>query len=1689
MVQDYFATDFYCHEYGHFACGPNYNPSADPWIALDPDGNSPTPADVNGDGKTDLIRAKRWGPEANSFELLVLYSQGDGTFVETATGSSLEWSEPDTSNLVADIDSDGRADVITLNRMSETETEIRVAYGLGDASFEWVNHGTYSGLSWPLGEIPQTGAILAVKTWGVGDLNGDGLLDLIGAAYESGAVTLQYAITKPQRSGFQTGSQATPWDWEPRNDDKAGLSFAVGDLNGDGMADIARTDGYYLWMTGVVEVHVALSRGGAGGFHLEHSVVSLPPGNFVVVPTLLGDLNADGKDELVLVPDYESHDAEPLLVLFRQPDGSFVQRFTQPVSSFSSTFGPYADYPYFDIDIWGRSFIADMSGDGVADLIQMRSCVGCTDEDLAVLALPSKAQPDLITSLQNGIGGQTDVHYVASSHWQNQYLPPGFSVPTVESLTTSDGRGQSATTHYTYEGGLWSVEERRFLGFRRVSTVVDGTGATVETFYLQEEGSIAKPEFVFVKDGTGAILHATEFRYLPNDVDPPFTSLLTDRFDYECNGVAVVDPEDFDELCRTLLTQWAYDAYGRATHQYEHGVYPDLDEDDERTTAWTYFSNFTTYLLTHIQDTFVHDGLGTAAPLVRRTTWLKDGTTWEPITEIQGNGFSSYSVMDYLRDTHGNVWRVLDHSNTNVTITYDPTYHIFPVQRCNHLGQCRAIAWDYVLGRETAITDENNQVTSFEYDAFGRLTDVHHPDGGTDTYDYLDYGDPNLQRTRVVEGIGPGSGGLWSEIYRDGLGRHYKTVVEGGFTKQKEYNGVLTRVWKESLWHAAGGPIKYVEFLYDSANRLRFVHNPDHTVGEPSRREVQYGNGYRDVFDELGHQRRIWNDGLGRVTKVREYGGPGGPYDTLYDYDAADNVVTSVDAEGKVSTFTWNHHDRKTQACVTGMGCWSFSYQNRGLLKNQTDAKGQTISFTYDVLGRLKTKTLPGGSQVKWYYDEAGHGFSAGRLTRVDYLPAGSASYVYDEMGRVEEETRCVGAVCKTVAATYDVLDRLETLRYPDLETLTYGYNTAGRLSSVTGSQGVNYVDALVWSPAGQLVSIDFANGTVASYSYDPDREWLDSAQVQNGQGTLYSAAYTIDPAARIEQVEVNRGAGVATWDYGYDALDRLTSLNLSGAGGPVSETYQYGSTGNILAKGSLGPYEYNDPQRPQAVSRIGQTGFTYDLNGNLTAKGDCPPTGPCSPLTPRALYSFDAENRLAQYTNATTGQTTTYQYSPGGRRIRASGPSGTRLFFGDLVEAKDAAGSDEVYYYYAGPMRVAMKDSTGRYWYHHDHLGSVRLVTDQSGAQVEAKDFLPFGELASGSGSVSSPWDFAGHRTDGESGLVYMNARYYDPEIGRFLSPDTIVPDALNPQSLNRYAYVGNNPISNVDPTGHFSEGRGGFLGFIVALFRIGTSHRHHTKHLSRQASVGGGSVRSPEVAAQGGHMLGFQSGYGKYWASSVFGARAASGVSEASPLHDIVRTAVIWALQRGVIRAAGDRAMHTGRSESAAIERASAGQDTGGASPTRTSSGEVHDEFFWGAGAVETTPHEPSPGDTAASVELELNVVGRRFTRIITRTTLSGDIVEIDKEAAKRSGRLRRSSAGFEYIVGGERPIVVLGRTQGIAVGAVTSQHSARFAPFAKVGTASLTLRGSTPTSTMTGRVDFNLNTRAYVDAVIGR
>jgi RHS repeat-associated protein len=186
---------------------------------------------------------------------------------------------------------------------------------------------------------------------------------------------------------------------------------------------------------------------------------------------------------------------------------------------------------------------------------------------------------------------------------------------------------------------------------------------------------------------------------------------------------------------------------------------------------------------------------------------------------------------------------------------------------------------------------------------------------------------------------------------------------------------------------------------------------------------------------------------------------------------------------------------------------------------------------------------------------------------------------------------------------------------------------------------------------------------------------------------------------------------------------------------------------------------------------------------------------------------TYDIENRL---TGVSGGATATFAYDGDGQRVKATVNGVTTAYVGNHYEINLTTGVTTSYYY-AGGTRVAMRQAGVVSYLHGDHLNSASLATNAGGTAVPNSPtrYYPYGSTRSGGSGLPTEYRFTGQRREvglgGPDGLYFYNARWYDPYLGRFLSADTIVPSAGNPQSLNRYSYVLNSPLRFADPTGHY--------------------------------------------------------------------------------------------------------------------------------------------------------------------------------------------------------------------------------------------------------------------------------------------
>jgi RHS repeat-associated protein len=697
------------------------------------------------------------------------------------------------------------------------------------------------------------------------------------------------------------------------------------------------------------------------------------------------------------------------------------------------------------------------------------------------------------------------------------------------------------------------------------------------------------------------------------------------------------------------------------------------------------------------------------------------------------------------------------------------------------------------------LTDANQKATSFQYDELGRITRAEYPDGKVVEETYLDWGEPTRQR--VHEKIEDGSAdGLWSDRYFDGLGRAYRVVKKGDgprktFVQLTTYADATDAPYRQSEWFRPGSTRHgYETFEYDGAGRVTRQTHPDGTY-------ISFGYGSdgktasSTVTDERKHTRTTYVDADGRVVRVRNTA-PQIDASTTTAYDAADQPLTMTDPNGNVTTWSWDLLGRLRKIEDPDLGRRTYTYDLGGNLETVTDAKGSTIRFTYDALDREKTKTFPNGEQVVWNYDEPGHGAGVGRLTSVsDPSAAGCAqtradSFDYDAAGQIVGWTKCISGNAKSFGFAYDNVGRRRQITYPDGEVVTYEYDPAGRLSKVPG-----YVDRFSYDAAGRKTRIAYANGVVAGLSYANPRRWLDHLTLSHGGQSLLHLGYGHAPDGLVTSAS-SPGGSVT---YGYDGLDRLTGVK-----GPHAETFHYDDAGNMLSSSSVGTYTYpvQGPNAclgswpkactPHAPRQAGPLTLGYDANGDLSSVLDTA-TGKSKGID----WTYD---HRPEWLSDFNGTLTHYGYDWSGLRVSRERGTGTTRYYGQLLDVPSTT-AGPTKYYWADGLLIATRDAAGVTWYHGDLAGSTRVLTDQAGAVTGTNEYRAFGvSLAAPLGERG----FAGYRGDPDNGVLHVGERDYDPQLGRFISPDTVIPDDGGSQAPNRYAYVFNDPIVNVDADGH---------------------------------------------------------------------------------------------------------------------------------------------------------------------------------------------------------------------------------------------------------------------------------------------
>jgi len=831
----------------------------------------------------------------------------------------------------------------------------------------------------------------------------------------------------------------------------------------------------------------------------------------------------------------------------------------------------------------------------------------------------------------------------------------------------------------------------------------------------------------------------------------------------------------FDEINRVFAE--THDGRGRVTGY----TYP---EGDQEQLAYDDRNNETS--ITKVAKS----GSGLSNIAVSATwdsTWNKPLTITDALGNVttltynaSGNGKSLMATATRPADVDGNhpVYTFAYDSKGHVTSVTDPTSVVTSSTYDATTGDLLTTTLDPGTGTHV------NAVTTLTYDAQGDVLT------STDPRSNVSYASYDLNRRKVFA-IGPdpdGAGSLkrpTTKTIYDAGGRVTETDKGTATTTNASDFAVLES--ETTTYDPAGEKIKLktqagvAQYAYDGAGRVTCAAlRMNSTV-------------YLSLPSDACSLSTTGTQGPDRITKTV--------------YDAAGQSLQTLRGYGTGAQITYS----------------TSTYSQNGKLATITDANGNKTTYVYDGFDRLietdfPSTTLAAGTSNSSDKELQTWDVNGNRLSLTKRDGTTVIDTCYDALGRPIKKlfrspalttSSCASITSGTAPETfsdYDLAGRPTHARFASRTGygVDYAYDSAGRVTSETTSDAsASRAVSFQYDAAGNRTRVTWPDSFYAGYVYDPLNRatTINENGATSGAGVL--ATYSYDDLGR--RTSLSRGNGAST-TYSYDSADRLTALthDVTGATNDQTWSFGYNPASQLISRGGTNAlYDWTNAaagttnKTYDGLNRdatIAALSGGYDANGNLTYEG-----------TGGRTFTYDQENRLTSVATGGTTNLTLASDAAGRLHQTVAGSTTTQfLYEGSRLSAEfdgsgnvlrryvHGTGTDEPIVWYEG------SGTTDRRWLHQDAQGSVVGYSGSTGGMTTIYAYGPYGEPQSSSWG-GSRFAYTGQIQLPEAKLYYYKARVYDPMSGRFLQAD---PTGYK-DDLNLYAYVGDDPATNSDPTG----------------------------------------------------------------------------------------------------------------------------------------------------------------------------------------------------------------------------------------------------------------------------------------------
>ena len=769
---------------------------------------------------------------------------------------------------------------------------------------------------------------------------------------------------------------------------------------------------------------------------------------------------------------------------------------------------------------------------------------------------------------------------------------------------------------------------------------------------------------------------------------------------------------------------------------------------------------------------------------LRATIYYTDGTTeghYVPFNSDISNQWQFTSTTIVPKKATGTVEKI------RVTLAYE--------------GNANTCFFDNIsLLREVAQT--------MRYDADGNLESVTTSGLAEDTNTYAN---GNLIQTVT------GGNGTFTYSYDTTNTHRLNSVTNGQITQSMGYDA-SGNVISSTLSGTGGKSIQTSAVYQGSQNRIT---SSKDAAGNETK--YYYANGNvqmralpTTIIDPKGTHHTASYDASGRILQTAVANAANLQYN--YEEGNLSSVQRTNNGKSQTYSITYDPFGNMTSLKIGDQTLATYTYGNgNGLLKSQTYANGDNVSFTYDDLGRVQSAFYSDGHNVLYFYDGNGRLYRALEST-INY--SRNYFYTYDSLGRLiySEQKEGYSSVLRT-NQNYNAFNQLTKQSWQLGSTAyseTYTYNASdGSLNTMT--TGVGTTLTMGYDGLRRLTSV--TGGPVSrQFTYrdiDSTKTTMQVASVTSG-GQQYG--YTYDSMGNIATYSA---PGKGTVTYTYDNQGQLLS-----ATGDTTYTYTYDGAGNILtANGHT--YTYGDTTWKDLLTAFDGNSISYDAIGNPTSYYN----------GTRWTMTWTGGRNL---TNAAAGgNSLSFAYNANGLRTSKTVNGVTYQYYyasGKLMRMTWGANTID-FFYDANGTPYAMKYNGTVYYYVTNLQGDVMRIVNASGTVMASYDYDPYGKVISATGTLANvnPLRYRGYVYDQETGFYYLQSRYYDPAIGRFINADSYASTGQDIIGYNMFAYCGNDPIFRIDYDG---EGWGLILLTAAVLSCLLTSSENQTPHLQEEAN-----------------------------------------------------------------------------------------------------------------------------------------------------------------------------------------------------------------------------------------------------------